>query len=337
MREAVRRLPSPFGPAAPSVRAPKVAAPAPLRQPQPPPSAAPTSDEAAEIAASGLFDPAYYRRQLAKAEGEDAAAGGSAGRLRVAFADLVSPETDSRDALLQHFVAGGGSGGLAPHPLFESAAYLRANPDVAAAGMNPLTHYLRYGFREGRGPGRLFNPRFYLDAHPDLPRDSNPLQHYVQRGLAEGRRGWSDADAEALLSAVTLNPGTARCLAYRGRPRDDANAADLPWQGLRFGLFASSDGNYFCTALRDLLADGLSRCGIAPLLLDERSQPPPDLSAYLVVAPDEFFTLGQGVSMAEAFPFTRTVLFNVAPLDALGFARSLTWFSRAAAVLDCSF
>src|SRR3546814_11513274 len=35
--------------------------------------------------------------------------------------------------------------------LFRSTRrYLRANPDVAAAGMNPLVHYLRFGRGEGR-------------------------------------------------------------------------------------------------------------------------------------------------------------------------------------------
>jgi serralysin len=30
--------------------------------------------------------------------------------------------------------------------------HLAANPDVAAAGMNPLDHYLMFGIYEGRTP-----------------------------------------------------------------------------------------------------------------------------------------------------------------------------------------
>src|SRR3546814_11595423 len=37
-----------------------------------------------------------------------------------------------------------------PSPGFSTRRYLRANPDVAAAGMNPLVHYLRFGRGEGR-------------------------------------------------------------------------------------------------------------------------------------------------------------------------------------------
>ena len=36
--------------------------------------------------------------------------------------------------------------------LFDAAAYLRAYPDVAQAGMEPLQHYLQYGMAEGRAP-----------------------------------------------------------------------------------------------------------------------------------------------------------------------------------------
>jgi hypothetical protein len=38
----------------------------------------------------------------------------------------------------------------APPPWFDAAAYLEANPDVAAAGADPLTHWLNHGQAEGR-------------------------------------------------------------------------------------------------------------------------------------------------------------------------------------------
>lgn len=39
--------------------------------------------------------------------------------------------------------------------LFDTGAYLRQNPDVAAAGVDPLKHYLTSGAQEGRAPGDL--------------------------------------------------------------------------------------------------------------------------------------------------------------------------------------
>ena len=40
--------------------------------------------------------------------------------------------------------------------LFDSSYYLRANADVAAAGIDPLTHYCEYGWQEGRDPAFFF-------------------------------------------------------------------------------------------------------------------------------------------------------------------------------------
>ena len=60
---------------------------------------------------------------------------------------------------------------------------------MAAAGVNPLCHYLKYGAAESRQPHPLFDPRFYLDRNPDIRRAGvNPLVHYVRHGAAEDRK-----------------------------------------------------------------------------------------------------------------------------------------------------
>ena len=43
--------------------------------------------------------------------------------------------------------------GRDPSPVFDTSAYLAANPDIAAAGLDPLDHYLRFGVYEGRSLG----------------------------------------------------------------------------------------------------------------------------------------------------------------------------------------
>jgi hypothetical protein len=51
--------------------------------------------------------------------------------------------------------------GCNPSPLFDTDYYLGTYPDVAAAGVNPLIHYLKWGRAEGRGcvPGEyLWSP-----------------------------------------------------------------------------------------------------------------------------------------------------------------------------------
>lgn len=45
--------------------------------------------------------------------------------------------------------------------LFDADFYLNHYPDVRAAGMNPLIHYLRHGAAEDRKPNPLFDPAYY--------------------------------------------------------------------------------------------------------------------------------------------------------------------------------
>ena len=52
--------------------------------------------------------------------------------------------------LLEHFLTTGWLSGRNPSANFDGARYLAQNPDVAAAGMNPLLHFLAFGRFEGR-------------------------------------------------------------------------------------------------------------------------------------------------------------------------------------------
>ncbi len=80
-----------------------------------------------------------------------------------------------------------------PHPLFDSEWYLQQNPDVAAAGINPLQHYMTHGWREGRDPNPLFDTKFYLEQNPDVAAaGENPLSHYYAFGWKEGRNPHPD-------------------------------------------------------------------------------------------------------------------------------------------------
>jgi hypothetical protein len=49
-----------------------------------------------------------------------------------------------------HYLTAGHLSGYNPNPLFDGQDYLARHPDVSAAGMNPLLHYLVFGAREGR-------------------------------------------------------------------------------------------------------------------------------------------------------------------------------------------
>jgi hypothetical protein len=73
--------------------------------------------------------------------------------------------------------------------LFDAEFYLHNNPDVRAAGVDPLVHYLTWGWMEGRNPHPLFDTAFYKSRHPGgSSLTMNPLSHYL---LAGAREHWN--------------------------------------------------------------------------------------------------------------------------------------------------
>ncbi|MBE6461488.1 MAG: DUF616 domain-containing protein [Alphaproteobacteria bacterium] len=71
---------------------------------------------------------------------------------------------------------------------FNKRWYLKTYPDVAAAKMDPVQHYLQYGWRESRNPCATFNGDEYLRCNPDVKAaDICPLYHYEKFGKKENR------------------------------------------------------------------------------------------------------------------------------------------------------
>lgn len=62
------------------------------------------------------------------------------------------------DIALLHYLQEGHALGAAPSSSFDGHAYLQAYPDVAAAGMNPLRHYVVHGRAEGREVFNFIGP-----------------------------------------------------------------------------------------------------------------------------------------------------------------------------------
>lgn len=89
---------------------------------------------------------------------------------------------------VQHFIQFGWHDGRAPDAFFDVAFYLAHNPDIAKAGIDPLLHFAQFGWQEGRDPSASFSTSKYLSANPDVKLAGlDPLQHYLQFGIAEHR------------------------------------------------------------------------------------------------------------------------------------------------------
>lgn len=72
--------------------------------------------------------------------------------------------------------------------LFDINYYLDNYPDVRQSDIDPLWHFVCFGWKEGRNPSNWFNIRCYLNLHPDVANVGiNPFIHYIKHGRTEKR------------------------------------------------------------------------------------------------------------------------------------------------------
>ncbi|MBP2493674.1 FMN phosphatase YigB (HAD superfamily) [Methylobacterium sp. PvP062] len=104
------------------------------------------------------------------------------------------------DQAARHYLQLGAALGLSPSPLFDGPWYLDNNPDVAAAGQNPLLHYLDSGRAEGRqtcpyvdskavaqlAASDLFDAEWYQATQAPSVTPAQAARHYLQQGAARG-------------------------------------------------------------------------------------------------------------------------------------------------------
>lgn len=76
---------------------------------------------------------------------------------------------------------------VAASKLFDGAWYLNQNPDVRDSGIDPVWHYVAYGWKERRNPGPLFDGNEYLAMYTDVKKvQICPLVHYELYGRDKG-------------------------------------------------------------------------------------------------------------------------------------------------------
>jgi len=102
---------------------------------------------------------------------------------------------DTKESPSLHYLRMGFKVNYDPSPLFSTEAYYHQNPDVFAAGVNPLLHYERYGKSEGRlieseGMGimrnsPLFDAEWYRKRYMGNEKGS-PYGHYLTIGTERG-------------------------------------------------------------------------------------------------------------------------------------------------------
>lgn len=72
--------------------------------------------------------------------------------------------------------------------LFDDNWYSKTYPDVPLTGIDPVSHYISYGWQLGRDPSPKFSTTTYFELNKDVEQAGvNPLEHYIFQGLREGR------------------------------------------------------------------------------------------------------------------------------------------------------
>jgi glycosyltransferase involved in cell wall biosynthesis len=114
---------------------------------------------------SVMFDPIWYRSRYGLTEESNA---------------------------LAHYLKNRRSGQYSPIPEFDVTQYLAKYPDIAQADVDPVEHYVEYGFREGRNPSALFDTNYYLWSHMAGKASECPLLHYFAHRHEPNVRGVPD-------------------------------------------------------------------------------------------------------------------------------------------------
>jgi CDP-glycerol glycerophosphotransferase (TagB/SpsB family) len=145
--------------------------------------------------------------------------------------------------------------------IFDRQAYLQAYPDVAAAGIEPIRHYVTQGIREGRNPCMFFDTTYYYGSNPDVAKAGlNPLLHYFEFGWDEGRNPSADFDgawyARTHLASANgrINPllhylGSGRNQGLETRPVIDLDAQTIHDSGI-------FDADYYLEQYPDIAESG---------------------------------------------------------------------------------
>ncbi|HEY5066523.1 MAG TPA: class I SAM-dependent methyltransferase [Xanthobacteraceae bacterium] len=99
--------------------------------------------------------------------------------------------------------------------LFNRNWYLERYPDVAAAKLDPLDHFIEHGAVEGRDPNSAFDTAWYFSTYPDVANAHViAFVHFVEWGAAEGRRPLCDFDYDYYREQAGI-PHASNLEAYR--------------------------------------------------------------------------------------------------------------------------
>lgn len=100
---------------------------------------------------------------------------------------MAAKSIEVAGGLLEHFISEGLLLGIRPNPLFDPLWYYR-RLEAAHDVWSGLRHFVLTGDRTGQSPSPEFSAKQYLERYPDVAAAGIPaLAHYLTTGASEGR------------------------------------------------------------------------------------------------------------------------------------------------------
>jgi len=185
----------------------------------------------------------------------------------------------------------------------------------------------------------LFDAEAYLAQHGDLAGE-DPWDHFLQYGLPEGRQFTSAESVARALAQIQSEFPVFREEFLKEATYAEQRAAELGAKlrakNVKVGIFCSNLGNFYMHEIADLLQLGLRRWGIEAFLRHEESDKDENFEIRVVIAPHEFFFLGEGTAWQEFADKPNTVLYNVEQMQTQWFCRAFSLLLKAPLILDIS-
>ncbi|MDH6590970.1 hypothetical protein M2165_000859 [Variovorax sp. TBS-050B] len=148
----------------------------------------------------------------------------------------------------------------------------------------------------------------------------------------EGRAAFRREEIARALGSMSLSAPEAFAL----DATVDRTALVSSLQEKCISIYVSSLGNIFMKEIAEDLAADLRSAGVKVALLDERAESRAEMSLGIVVAPHEFFILGQGPRWMEGSFVANSFMLNTEQLQTPWFARALPALLMSRGILDLS-
>jgi len=256
-----------------------------------------------------------------------------------------------------HFLTHGSRKGRQPSILFDNKYYRDLYPEVTKFEGDSISHYLSIGWKKNYNPHPLFNSRYYLSTNPEPKRaDITALEHYLLYGAQNRCDPSPEFDTKYYLSQLSteIDPTEPALIHYMkigksqelstcdsGKIRrnilDNYLQAELwlPTSSTpQLFVYANSKGNFFMRQIADLYVAGLESVHVKAKRADEDTLLPPG-ALPIIIAPHEFFTLGNGPKRIQDL-LKKSIVINTEQPDTPWLETAKPFLMKARKVFDLS-